>query len=562
MSRLCLLAMLLVASTSAAWAQDSAGPLQHFSKDVDVLIRMKSPDRTLEKVTALVNAVQPGAGAMFSQQAENLGVLIANPKMTGVDNTKDWYVGVYSNQVEQPIVVFGIPATDVEDMQDVLGDKIITEVHDNYVFYTEKQFEIPQATADSNATSELTEQSLATFSEGDLSLFINADHLAGVYADQIDVMQDQVLDGLNNLRALMPRDQGINVDAIIDMYGTVAEGVFQGVEDGTSCTVAISVSESGVDIKEYLDFKPSTPTANYFSGLEPSDLSMISKLPADGQVYYAAHGGLKKLAEWGLSMTGSMVTDEDTKAEFDKVTAEFSNLDLGGMAGSMSISTTLDNGIINASAIAQATPIDNLRKIMRKMNTVLSDIDLNGVKQTSKVDEDAETYGDYKADVITITQEVNEALDPTGMQKKMRAAMFGEEGMTTRTLYMEDQYLTSMGGGKPAMETLLKSVESDSGNSTLEEYRKPLLEKANLLFLIDIPGAVGRGVMAATQVADLDLPVDASMIENLNLQTSYIGYAMGSEPNALRMQTHIPITQIQGIAKLGAMFAALRMQQF
>lgn len=562
MTRLCLLALLLTASTHSLWAQDAPGPIQHFSKDVDILIRLKSPDRTLEKVTELINAVQPGAGTLFEQQANSLGKLIANPTMTGVDNTKDWYVGVYSNEVSQPTVVFGIPATNVKDMQDVLGDEIVTEVHDNYVFYTEKQFDIPQATEESNATAELTGEVMKTFAEGDLSLFINVDHLAGVYQDQVELMQDQVLDGLNNLRDLMPSNQGINVDAIVEMYGTMAEGMFQGIEDGQSCTVAIALGEAGIDIKEHLGFKPSSPTGEYFSGLESSDLSQISKLPADCQMYYAAHGGLQKIAQWGLNMTGSMVTDDKVKEEFGKVTAEFGELDLGTMAGSMSIAPSLDNGIMNVCALVEATPIDKLRNVVRKMNTVMSDIDLNGVKQTSKVEEDAETYGDYKADIITINQEVNENLDPTGIQKRIRTVMFGNEGMTTRTLYMEDQYLTSLGGGKPAMEGLLKSVESSGENATLAEYRKPLLEQANLLFLIDIPGAVGRGLMVASQVEEFNLPVDADMIQNLNLQTSFLGFAMGSQPNGLQLQTHIPTTQIKEIAKLGALFAALQTQRF
>ena len=99
----CAAALLaLVVSSGLAAAADS--PLANISNDADVVIRLKSPKSTSDKLASLVDKVMPGFGAMVRQNSQQLGLLISNPTSAGVDNKKDWYVALTRAAVRVRIV--------------------------------------------------------------------------------------------------------------------------------------------------------------------------------------------------------------------------------------------------------------------------------------------------------------------------------------------------------------------------------------------------------------------------------------------------------------------------
>lgn len=546
---------LLFGSTSSA--QDSA--LELFSSDVDVVVRLAEPDQTIENIVALVNGAQPGFGEIARGAiTPNLGQAISNPSMTGVDQSRDWYVGAYSNGKSEPLVVFAIPAVDADDFVAALGDGFKSSVHGKYVLYTDKG-ELPEVPASSKSMAKsMSESAQETLELGAVSIHVNSKHLVGVYGDELDTAYDQALEGLNQLRFAMPQDAGVNLGPIIEMYGAMAEKLFQGVKDSRSLTVAVSLGAEGVRIEEYIEFGNGSKSSRKLAELPTSDMADFARLPEGAFTYYGMSGGMADMIKWSMDLTAGMAENEETREKLDKAFVTLDEVTFGSMVGTMTISDA-ENGMIQATSIARIDPVDKFKDYMRSSIQLMNGIELPGLTQTSTIDEEAETYGDHKADIVTVKQEYDDNFPQAEMQKKFQEMMFGSAGIQSRVIYMDDLYLTVMGGGPAATKKAVEGLESSS-NDGINEPRKVLMDKVNFIVLIDLPSGVAAGLKVASQLDEFPIPLDSQMIDNLNLAPSYIGFGIAAEENALRCRTDVPIKQIQGIAKLAMLFAGMRNQ--
>lgn len=551
-----MLGLSLVVSSTAP-AQDSA--LELFSSDVDVVVRLAEPDKTIENIVALVNGAQPGFGEIARGMiTPNLGQAISNPSMTGVDQSRDWYVGAYSNGKAEPQVVFAIPAVDADDFVAALGDKFKSSVHGKFVFYTDKG-ELPEVpTSSKSLAKSISEGARKTLEMGEISIYVNSKHLVGVYGDELDTAYDQALEGLNQLRFMMPQDAGMNLGPIIEIYGTMAEKLFQGIRDSKSLTVAISLGAEGVQIEEYIEFGNGSKSSRTLAGLPTSDMSDLVRLPEGAFTYYGISGGMSELMKWSMDFTAGMAENDDIRDKLKEAFVTLDEVKFGSMVGSMTL-TDSEDGMIQATSIARVDPVSKFKDYMYASMQMMNGIKLPGMTQTSTIDKDAETYGDYKADIVTVKQEYDENFPQAEMQEKMQKMMFGPAGIQSRIIYMEDMYLTVMGGGSAATKKAVEGL-SKSSNDGIDEPRKILMDKANLIVLIDLPSGVATGLKIASGIDEFPIPLDSQMIDNLNLSPSFIGFGIATEENALRCRTDIPIKQIQGIAKLGMLFAGMRNQ--
>lgn len=542
-----------------ASAQDS--PLELFGKDVGLVLRLAEPDKTTEHVVALISGVQPGFGEIArSVLGENLGKVISNPTLTGVDQSRDWHVGIYANGAAEPQVIFAIPAVDADDFVAALGEGFKSLVQGTYVLYTDKG-ELPAVpTAENSVVKLMDEKARAAFAMGDLALYVNSKQLSEKYRDEIDTAYDQVLEGLNQLRFALPQDAGLNMGPIIEMYGTLAEKLFQGVRDSHSMVVAISLGESGVRIEEYIDFGAGTKSARELAKLPTSEMADLGRLPAGAFAYYGASGGIGEMLKWSMDLTAGMSQDEAAKEKLKDILGQLDDVEFGAMVGSVSLGD-LDGGMLEAVGIADVKPVDTFKNFMRTTVGAMAEIKMPGMTQTSELKTDAETYGDYKADVITVKQTFDEDLPQAEMQQKFQKYMFGEQGIQSRVVYMQDKYLTMMGGGAAAAKKITTSMEdSSTENPAITESRKIIMEKNNFLMLLDLPGGVAEGLKLASEIDEFPLPLDSQMIDNLGLSPSFIALGIAVEGNALRCRTDIPMSQIQGIFKLSMLFVGMQNQ--
>lgn len=540
-------------------AQDS--PLELFRSDVAAVIRLAEPDKTTEEYVSLINAAQPGFGEIARGVIpQNLGQAISNPDLTGADQSRDWHVGIYSDGKTEPVVVFVIPAVDTDDFQAALAPGFKSSVHGNYVVYTD-QGELPQtpSAADSFATA-ISEKTKATLNLGEISLFVNSQRLTRVYAEELDTAYDQILQGLNQLRFAMPQESGINMGPVIEMYGSLAEKLFQGGRDSTAFTVTVDVGAKGVFIEEYLEFAENTTSAKNLAALQTSDMKELNQLPAGGFTYYGLSGGVDSIVKWSMDLSAGMSEDKATREQLQTAFDELKDVKFGTIVGSMAMATgNASGGLIEATSLATATPMDQVKKFMQQSMAAMKELKMPGLTQTTTIEQEAETYGDLKADVITVKQEFDENLPQAEMQQKLQEVMFGSAGIKSRVIYLDGKYLTVMGGAETATRKAIESLEG-SANPAIEARRASLMEKANLIAFLDVPGAVAQGLKAAATLDEFPLPVDDQMIDALNLKTSFIGFGIGAEENAVRCQTDIPIEQIQGIYKISMLFVGLQNQ--
>ena len=93
------------------WAAAAESALDAISSDAAVVIRIRSPKATIDKVATLVDLVQPPFGQQVRGQAQAIGIAISNPTLAGGDMSGDWYIAVYSPEEEgaQPGIAYVIP---------------------------------------------------------------------------------------------------------------------------------------------------------------------------------------------------------------------------------------------------------------------------------------------------------------------------------------------------------------------------------------------------------------------------------------------------------------------
>ena len=130
-----LTACWMFASTALAIAGDP--PLAAFSKDADVVIRLKAPEQTIEKAAVMAGSADEKLAGTIRENAPFIGMLISNPGLAGVDMKQDWLVVVHAHADADPGVVFCIPATDAAAMQAALPEKMTKFERDGWVYYSE-----------------------------------------------------------------------------------------------------------------------------------------------------------------------------------------------------------------------------------------------------------------------------------------------------------------------------------------------------------------------------------------------------------------------------------------
>jgi len=536
---------LLLGVCSRAVAQET--PLPFFSGDVDVLIRLQEPDQTLEKVVKLVNQVQPGAGdALRESQVSALGALISNPTLTGVDQSRDWYAGVYFQTDAQPIVVFAIPAVKSEDLVSAVGE-MTTRVHDKWVLYTDAEA-IPAADPAASAAVKMGEARIAGLTSGDLCIDVNVAHVREIYADQIDVAQDKVLETLNQLRFL-PAQGGMNPQVLVEIYGTMAEGAFQALADSQISRASLSITDTELVLNKQVTFSENSPSAQFLANHPQAEMSELMRLPAGGQFYYGVSGDMKALMQAGMKMNMMLLQNGDPSKDLDETIQLMQPINFGPLMASLTVSKT-DPSPFHAVSLFKANPIDAVRKMNREITKGVETIETETLKQTSTLKPDAETYGEFKADVLEIKQEFKTDTPVGEMQLRFQKFMGGNDALQSRMLYLKDEYVTSMGGGEKAVHELLKGLNSTKTNQ-LAKPRESLMKTANLLAFLDLARFFGDTLsVAATHIEDFPLPINSQMIDTLNLKPSYLSMAAGSDANTARFEMRLPIEQILGITKL------------
>lgn len=545
--------------------------LDAISTDASVVVRLKNPKATIEKIASFIDMVQPGFGTQVRTQGQMIGVAISNPTLGGVDMTADWYMAVYATGGDaEPGVVFVVPATDVKAMKEALGEGMKFQEFGKWGVYTtdtaaaEKSAARIKGTGKSIATV-IDKDSSTSIDKGDLAVFINVSQLATAYKSKLADAKEKAAEALNQLSENAPGPAGANLKAMSGTLTSLVKSVLQGVEDTKSCVISVAVSKQGIAIEDLVKVTAGSATDKFLQKSAPSAMEALATLPAGNLGYFGIHFDMASMMQFGASFMDLLEGSDETKKEMKGLLDEMGKLKFGTMAAAFGLGNNLQDGAIRSTTIMEVNTPAKLRELNEKQLKLMGSVKSQGVKQTYDIKKDAEKYGANSADVVTMKMQVGDADDPaTAMVQQLMSKLYGPEGMVSRIVYLKDRMVQTMGGGKEAMTKALASQSAKSNtspNAAFDLARKQLGAKANLIVLFDLPMTVANAAKLVVESGLVPIPLEPAMLEGLQLKESYLGFSIGTEPQGIRVNTHIPVEQVQGMTRLAFLVFSLRQQQ-
>ncbi|WP_437187352.1 hypothetical protein SH668x_000743 [Planctomicrobium sp. SH668] len=521
-----------------------------------MLVRLREADQTASKVISFVNKIQPGVGDQFSGLTESLlGQAIGVPVLAGVDQTRDWYLGVYLSKESTPRVVFAIPALDADELQQSFQRDMESQVKKNWVIYSEETDEpLPIAASVQESIAQTANASnLKRFNEGDFTVFLNLNGIREAYQDFLDLAEDQALKGVSQSmqQAEMPQ-------AASDYYSATAasfvEGTFQFLKDANQGVLTISLDDAGLSIKSQTSLNEGSESSKFLSGLTQSSMPLLNVLPGKQQAYVGVSGGIKEMFVKSLELSSELVDKETLKEELKAAIDSYKTANFGTAVMALNISES-NSGAFRAISIFEMDQIEQMKKMARLTPEIAASVPSPGIKTSVELIKDAETYGEFKADVLTQKQEFVDDNANTASQRKFLETFMGKEGLSSRYLYESDRVISTVGGGEAAMKSLVKSMATRKINE-LQNDRERLPKEANLFAFVDFPRQSGAALSLISKLDEMPIKVDSRMVNSLNLKPSFVGVAIGSEENQLQAEIYVPVEQIIGTVKLGVLLGA------
>ena len=552
--------------TSAAAAVEH--PAELFSDDVSLIIRLKNPQATTKKVAEFADVIDPGFGQMVTANAQGLGPIISNPTLAGVDQEKDWWVGVFASDQGQPTLVFVIPAKDTQAMQEAVTatEGVTFLAHKSWGIYTADTWTMDSVKACIDGekkplVASVDQMLRETFERGDLSVFVHVTQLAKVFDADIANAKDELAATADNAPP--------GAEAMLDIYLELAQPLFQSLEDATGAVVTLNVNQQGATLEALGKAKEGSETAKLLEAA-PSDNALLTKLPDGGHAYYAISSIPKAMQEWSIRMMDvSAQLADGNDEELDKlkeVMRRMQKLKLGGTAGMISITAEGDQAGVRTASILEVAKPQQMRLLTKELFAAQSGLTFNGAETTYDLTEDAETFGKYKADTLKVEQTFEQ--NPFFDMSRIMQVFFGEEGMFSRTVYTDTQVIQAMGGGKEAMAKLLeRTTQADPSalNPELKITRDELSKKANLIGMIDLPGTLSRVARLFLSSGVFPLPIDPDII-TIPGTTSYFGVSLATESQGIRAKVYLPAEQAKQSYLFGMevyeAFLDMQQQQF
>ena len=534
--------------------QAADSPLSQISKDADVVIRIRAFDATVEKVAALANAVQPGVGDMVSPNATAFGLVLSNPAITGVDRARDFYLVLFARAEGEPKALFAIPTTDGAALQKALPENFESQVRENWVFYADKDHGVPEAAsaADSLATLLAGSKAHSVFENSDIGLHINVVHIAETYDTQIQKGYDKFMEGMQ---------QGLNTpgvdnaEGVVDILKMGAEFAFQLLDETETVTVGVTASDTGLMIEDYIDFAEDSQIAAYLMKQPTSKFTGLSKLAAELPLYLGLSAEFSELAELGAKLTGSLYKSDVFEQGMEGYAESLKKAQVTSMVMSFDLASGT-NGLFRANNWIESKSAADLLAASRKFAEASTWLTIGGMTQETTLEPEAETVGTHKIDVMTVKQSYDSNQPGAQMQAMISGVMFGPEGFQSRVVALADGLLQVQGGDKDSMEAALTAY--DANDNSLEDAREGLAEESHLLVLLDLPGLVNNGMLAATTIPGIPVPFQRAAVEDLQIARSYTAISAVGEEHALRIKTKVPVEQFQGVLKLVGFFQSIR----
>jgi len=533
-------------------------PTKAFPDNVTAVVRLAKPRQTIQKVVNLATQIDPQFAPVVQLGSAGLGAAVSNPAQAGIDPNGDWWFAVFAHADREPSMVFAMPAADAEAMQKAIPGQFTFITYENWLLYTEDEqtaTAIKQRLAGKGRGIQdaVDERVVSLFRKADAALYINLKQLKSTYQAEIEQAREQMNNALQEFENFAPPVEGVDLSGMFQMYGRLGSGMFQALDDSHSCSLALTFNDDSLSIEELFLVSAGSASDKLIAKHKPSPLRTLNSLQPDQLVYAGFRGDYSQMASWAIDMYKSMIPDKDQAAELGQTMQELSELELGDYSMSFRLAD-LKGGAIRSAIVVDAKPIDKMRTLGRKLSSLMGKVSVGGVQQKYDLQPASETVAGHSVDVLRVEQQINEQLDPLGIQQQVMEALYGGQ-MTSRTVYLDDKSVQTIGGGTAAMGDTLKSLTSSRAttNAPLLATRGELLKQANILVLMDTPGIAVDVMKLVVESGQLPIPLNRAALDALKLKRSYTGFSAATVKQGVRVKTTIPAAQIQGLVKIGAM---------
>jgi len=466
---------------------------------------------------------------------------IKNQTLDGVDRSADWYFAFFAQEEGPPSTLYIIPATNLEMMEKALGEGIHFTKSGKYGVYTEDEDLFEEVTKHlkskgKSIDTEMADGPKALFNKGEIGIYVDVAGLVEEHSDEIE-------EGLKNIPIPPNAAPGVDPEAVEKIVKIMAATLLQGIKDTESFTLSIGISKSAITFEELLKVEEDSGFDKLLQKSPPSAIALMGSLPKDAQGYMGLKIDMSGLLSFSKEM---MAISPELKKTLEATLPQLSKVKFGASAVSFNLKPS-DSGAIQTVSITEASPASVVREVNKKMAAAGS-VTTSGVKQTTKIKTDAEKYGSRSADLVTITYEPTEDTDASvgGMIETMTNMFFGEDGITTRSVYLDDRVVQTLGGGKEAMTKVLGSLDKPATTKAFDSTRALLGAKSNMVVLFDLPTTLYQAVKVAVN-ANLPLPIPAEKLDDVTIPSNYLGFSGSTEPAGVRLITVIPVEQIKGV---------------
>jgi hypothetical protein len=230
----------------------------------------------------------------------------------------------------------------------------------------------------------------------------------------------------------------------------------------------------------------------------------------------------------------------------DKAIKELAKIKYEEMAMYMDVAA--EAPAFRGGAVSLVSSTKGLREASHKLVKTMGDLKMPGFTQKTTLEPNAEKIPGGDVDRITVKQEFSDEGGAAEAQQKLISAIFGDAGMQQLVMYQPNRTLQTTGGGKAELQALLASVDSSKGgDAAAATARKRLPAKTNFVGLVDLARVVKNAMQLA---AAQDLPINGDALGELKLEPSFVGFALGSDGNALHGQLDVPLVQVKNFVAL------------
>jgi hypothetical protein len=532
-------------------AQDS-GAYDLIPGDAAAVVRLQAPDQTIDDLATFVDKVQPGFGGLIRGQATAIGMVISNPTLAGVDRSKDCYLILFADSNRPPETVVLVSSTDVASLKQAVGASFHYAEKDSWVAYSTKAGLIDQVRAcfderQSPVCDHMQDHVRSELNSGQLTVFVNSDSLKKTYAVQLAQAEDRLEQAIEVMAAqIRTGNSELDLEYVMDIYRRIGEVGIQTVRDSKSAVLSLHVTDKAVRIEEILTVHVDSQSDVFLKSQPVSDMLRLKSVPHGLSGYWAMSGDPKPFMDWAGDIIEASISEEEVKKKLLKSFTTMQEVRFGTIAAGGDIAED-DDVALRYFGLAEIEPASKVRDAFLEFGPAM-EYEIAGIRQEMSFERDAEQIAGQTVDVYRFKQTIPPAMDPTGLQKALNDRLYGADGMTQRLAFKGDLLLQTMGGGQDSMKRLLTSA--NWSDAKLLQARERQHEKANVLFLVDVPTMTLKFAKLIIGTGNLPIPVQAEQLAPLQIAPSYVGFSMVAEPQTLRVRTTLPVETFQGFAQI------------